>query len=386
MGCLFLCTPRWLYTWKQKIVCHSYWYPRCVPECVEHNNCLKNNRSTITFLKLEHASLFCTKVTSRISPQTQWLVNQFPTKAVVIHADSFLFRSLLYFKDQGKAKSRRTQGPLPLISGFWLSPILGNRAHFLPGHVSQVRVHGFVVVVVVCLLGPHPRHMQLPRLGVESELPLPAYITATAMPDPSWVCDLCLSNAGSLTHWARPGIEPRSSWVLVGFVSAVLQWEEFTVLALVLSCFLRKGHVHSFLQPPPAFVGPPSLSPSWNSLWRFRHPSPTINLLPPPGYRLPRRLDFLLSLFLFLGHPWGWSCPFHWAGNPGELLSSFLSSLLPNNWLLLTTALNSYLAGIWSCVRIWVLSTLFSSRGNLWNLFSVFSAPIFFLIYKMGAQ
>ena len=26
-------------------------------------------------------------------------------------------------------------------------------------------------------------------------------------------------NAGSLTHWARPGIEPASSWFLVGFVN-----------------------------------------------------------------------------------------------------------------------------------------------------------------------
>ena len=32
--------------------------------------------------------------------------------------------------------------------------------------------------------------MEVPRLGVESELQLPAYITATAMPDPSHDCDL----------------------------------------------------------------------------------------------------------------------------------------------------------------------------------------------------
>ena len=41
--------------------------------------------------------------------------------------------------------------------------------------------------------------------GVESELQLPAYITATAMPDPSHVCHLHHSswqcgNAGSLIH------------------------------------------------------------------------------------------------------------------------------------------------------------------------------------------
>ena len=32
-------------------------------------------------------------------------------------------------------------------------------------------------------------------------------------------------NAGSLTHWARPGIESASSWMLVRFISAEPQWE-----------------------------------------------------------------------------------------------------------------------------------------------------------------
>ena len=32
-------------------------------------------------------------------------------------------------------------------------------------------------------------------------------------------------NTGSLTHWARPGIEPVSSWILVRFISAAPQQE-----------------------------------------------------------------------------------------------------------------------------------------------------------------
>ena len=32
-------------------------------------------------------------------------------------------------------------------------------------------------------------------------------------------------NTGSLTHWARPGIEPTSSWILVMFISAAPQQE-----------------------------------------------------------------------------------------------------------------------------------------------------------------
>ena len=39
-------------------------------------------------------------------------------------------------------------------------------------------------------LGPHPWHMEVPRLGIKSELQLPACTTATAMQDPSCVCNL----------------------------------------------------------------------------------------------------------------------------------------------------------------------------------------------------
>ena len=63
--------------------------------------------------------------------------------------------------------------------------------------------------------------MEVPRLGVESELQLLAYTTAIAMWDLSHVCDLQHSsgNTRPLTHWAKPGIKPASSWILVGFVN-----------------------------------------------------------------------------------------------------------------------------------------------------------------------
>ena len=44
--------------------------------------------------------------------------------------------------------------------------------------------------VCFCFLEPHPRHMEVPRVGVKSELQLPACTTATATPDPSCTCDL----------------------------------------------------------------------------------------------------------------------------------------------------------------------------------------------------
>ena len=92
--------------------------------------------------------------------------------------------------------------------------------------------------------------VEIPRLGVESELQLPAYATATAMQDPSRVYDVHHSsqqqviqatsdvpmpqqhmiqatsatyttahNSRSLTHWARPGIQPATSWFLVRFIN-----------------------------------------------------------------------------------------------------------------------------------------------------------------------
>ena len=64
-------------------------------------------------------------------------------------------------------------------------------------------------------------HMEVPRLGVESELWPTAYAGATATWDliqaSSTTYTTAHSNAGSLTQWARPGIEPATSWSLVGF-------------------------------------------------------------------------------------------------------------------------------------------------------------------------
>ena len=43
----------------------------------------------------------------------------------------------------------------------------------------------FLFFLFFPLLRPHVRHMEVPRLGVELELQLPATVTATAMQDPS---------------------------------------------------------------------------------------------------------------------------------------------------------------------------------------------------------
>ena len=46
------------------------------------------------------------------------------------------------------------------------------------------------LLFVFCFLGPHLRHMEVPRLGVQSGLQLPAYTTAIATQDLRRICNL----------------------------------------------------------------------------------------------------------------------------------------------------------------------------------------------------
>ena len=69
--------------------------------------------------------------------------------------------------------------------------------------------------------------MEVPRLGIESELQL----LPTPQPQQCsiWAASATYTTAHgkalSQTCWARTGIEPASSWILVGFISTVPQGE-----------------------------------------------------------------------------------------------------------------------------------------------------------------
>ena len=74
-------------------------------------------------------------------------------------------------------------------------------------------------------LGLNLRHMEVPRLGVQSELQLHhshSNIRSEPRLKPTTTAHC---NPRSLTHWSRPGIKPETSWFLVGFVSTAPQWE-----------------------------------------------------------------------------------------------------------------------------------------------------------------
>ena len=79
--------------------------------------------------------------------------------------------------------SNQSLTPKPILLGTRLSPY----------RILYLFIHHFSlnwILFFFFFLGPHPRHMEVPRLGVKSELSPPAYITAIAMPDPSCICDL----------------------------------------------------------------------------------------------------------------------------------------------------------------------------------------------------
>ena len=82
-------------------------------------------------------------------------------------------------------------------------------------------IHFFSFLAFLLVSGLHLQHMEVPRLGVKLELQLLAYTTAIAMRGPSHIHSNTTAhgNARSLTHWARPLIEPSSSWIAVEFIT-----------------------------------------------------------------------------------------------------------------------------------------------------------------------
>ena len=103
----------------------------------------------------------------------------------------------------------------------------------------------FLVVTVFLGGGANRQNMEVPRLGVKSELQLPAYTTATAIQDWSHGYDLHCSSCQCriLTHWAGPGIEPTSSWTLVGFITTKPLQILLVMIAFIYSC----SHSYHFI-------------------------------------------------------------------------------------------------------------------------------------------
>ena len=87
-----------------------------------------------------------------------------------------------------------------LCSSFKSQPQKSHALKGLISHPKEVRDSGVPWMLqdvplannFFFLLGPHPRQMEVPRFGIESELQLLAYATVmpTAASNPSYICDL----------------------------------------------------------------------------------------------------------------------------------------------------------------------------------------------------
>ena len=75
--------------------------------------------------------------------------------------------------------------------------------------------------VLLPFLGPLPWHMEDPRLG--SNQSCSCWSTPDTQQRGIWAASATYTtahgNTESLTHWARPGIEPSTSWFPVGFIN-----------------------------------------------------------------------------------------------------------------------------------------------------------------------
>ena len=93
-------------------------------------------------------------------------------------------------------------------------------------------------------LGPHLQHMEVTKLEVKSEL----HLLASPQPQQrqtratSAIYTIAHGNARSSTHWTRPGMEPKSSWILIRFIAAE-PWGELPKMFKIQKFFpLRSNH------------------------------------------------------------------------------------------------------------------------------------------------
>ena len=95
-------------------------------------------------------------------------------------------------------------------------------------------------IYLFCVLGLHTQHMEVPKLGVESELQSPAYATASAKPDPSHVCNLHHSSwqCQILNPLSEARDEPLSSWIPAGFVNCCAMTRTLRYLLFPLCVWL----------------------------------------------------------------------------------------------------------------------------------------------------
>ena len=140
----------------------------------------------------------------------------------------------------------------------------------VPGTHSSLAHYLFFFFFFV-FLGPHSWHMEVPRLGLESELQQQAYTTVTAMRDPSRICDLYhssqqrwilnpLSKARHQTcvlmdtsqirfHWATMGTPWKTTFIYKLVCLSIYIFVYFFTLTITITRMLILTYIYFILSP-----------------------------------------------------------------------------------------------------------------------------------------
>ena len=113
-------------------------------------------------------------------------------------------------------------------------PILTGYAFSRCPHCSLSLSHSHVCLFVFVFFRATPEALEVPRLGVKSELQLLAYTRATAMPDPSHICNLCHSSQ-QCKILNPPGKARNQTYVLINTSQSHFCWA--TTGTPSFSCF-----------------------------------------------------------------------------------------------------------------------------------------------------
>ena len=97
-------------------------------------------------------------------------------------------------------------------------------------------IYLFIYLFIFVFLGLHPRHREVPRLGVDRAVAVSLHHSHSNVgSELSAGYTRAHSNTRSLTHWVRPGIKPLSSWILVVFIN---HWATMGIPHFFKFCFI----------------------------------------------------------------------------------------------------------------------------------------------------
>ena len=91
-------------------------------------------------------------------------------------------------------------------------------------HLALQNFINIVNFLFFLFLGPHLRYIEVPSLGGSYSCQ-PTHSHNERSEPQSVTYTTAQGNAGTPTHWERPGVKPKSLWILVRFIAATPQWE-----------------------------------------------------------------------------------------------------------------------------------------------------------------